>query len=93
MNSVWADTIFVLGYYFLNEINAAPSLVGMAQMLTRTSNDLVGAISNYFKVNSLVITKYLLLCFQSIQTAILTSRSVDTTHDRIDDIMYSLPGP
>ena len=61
MNSVWADTIFVPGYYFLNEINAAPSLVGMAQMLTRTSNDLVGAISNYFKVNSLVITKYLLL--------------------------------
>jgi len=68
------------GYYFLNEINAVPSLEGMARMITRTSNDLVGAVGSYFK---------------SIQTSILTSRSenVDTTHDRIDDIMYSLPGP
>jgi len=68
------------GYYFLNEINAVPSLEGMARMITRTSNSLVGAVGSYFK---------------SISTSILTSRSenVDTTHDRIDDIMYSLPGP
>ena len=39
------------GYYFLNEINAVPSLEGMARMITKTSNDLVGAVGGYFKVN------------------------------------------
>ena len=65
-------------------------------MITRTSNSLVGAVGSYFKVNSVELSHSLSLStFQSISTSILTSRSenVDTTHDRIDDIMYSLPGP
>ena len=45
------------GYYFLNEINAVPSLEGMARMITRTSKDLVGAISGYFKVNSIELSQ------------------------------------
>ena len=32
----------VTGYSFLNKINTVPSLEGMAQMITRTSNDIVG---------------------------------------------------
>ena len=47
------------GYYFRNEINAVPSLEGMARMITRTSNDLVGAISSYFKVNSVELSHIL----------------------------------
>ena len=45
--------IVILGYYFLNEINAVPSLEGMARMITRTSNSLVGAVTGYFKVDIL----------------------------------------
>ena len=45
--------IAILGYYFLNEINAVPSLEGMARMITRTSNSLVGAVTGYFKVDIL----------------------------------------
>jgi hypothetical protein len=38
------------GYYFLNEINAVPSLESMARSVTKAQTDMIGAIEGFFKV-------------------------------------------
>lgn len=82
------------GYYFLNEINAVPSLVGSARTMQRAIDDMGGAVKGYFKV-SYHTTKGccgVVICTQGFLNQ-LTDRSVDVGTNRADDVVYSLPGP
>ena len=82
-----------LGYYFANEINAVPSLESMARSITRASADMTGAISGFFQVGIDLVCKSRRCRRQGFKTTSRSSWVDELSNSRVDDVVYSLPGP
>lgn len=78
------------GYFFLNEIDAAPSLVGVARMVENTASNLFGVMGDFFRVRQ--ICSFYIIVIHFFQSVAVSRSLLDTT-SRKDDVVYTMPGP